>query len=254
MTTTPHYKPGDVANGHVLTQDGQWVPLAGSAPQPPNPYEASPRDPRPEPKNGLAVAALIIGVVGLVLGLIPLTGWLAIMAGFTAVVLGFVAWQRKRKGRATAGKTALSGVVSGALAIVMGVVGMVMFFNVVDDVSDDLDDITDEPEVVTVTEGEAFTYDGFQADAGWKIQEDEFGTPTITSFRVTNVDHEDALEGDDAEAPMFTIRLYRGDENVGEITATGNEIAAGQSTKMESYSTTEGGWTGFDTIKVDEMF
>ena len=24
----PQYKPGDVANGHVLTQDGQWVPLS----------------------------------------------------------------------------------------------------------------------------------------------------------------------------------------------------------------------------------
>jgi hypothetical protein len=28
--TTPQYKPGDVSNGHVLTESGQWVPIGGA--------------------------------------------------------------------------------------------------------------------------------------------------------------------------------------------------------------------------------
>src|SRR4051794_32735975 len=87
----------------------------------------------PEPKNGLAIVAVILGFFGLVLSLIPLTGWLAIMAGFAATVLGLVAWRRKRKGRATAGKTAIVGTIAGVLAMIMGVIGMVMLFNSVDD-------------------------------------------------------------------------------------------------------------------------
>jgi hypothetical protein len=29
--TTPQYKPGDLANGHVLTESGQWVPVGAPA-------------------------------------------------------------------------------------------------------------------------------------------------------------------------------------------------------------------------------
>ena len=31
-TTTTTYKPGDIANGHVLSNDGQWLPVGGPTP------------------------------------------------------------------------------------------------------------------------------------------------------------------------------------------------------------------------------
>ncbi|KRF47037.1 DUF4352 domain-containing protein [Terrabacter sp. Soil810] len=56
MSSNAEYKPGDVANGHLLTQDGQWVPLP--APQPIIP-------PALEKKKGMGKGAKItIGVVG----------------------------------------------------------------------------------------------------------------------------------------------------------------------------------------------
>ena len=33
MTENPSYKPGDVVNGHVLTESGQWVPTTPRAPE-----------------------------------------------------------------------------------------------------------------------------------------------------------------------------------------------------------------------------
>lgn len=62
--TTTHYQPGDQANGHVLTNDGVWVPLHQGAPA-------------PEPKNaskktwikvvGAGVASLLL--LGIVSGM-----------------------------------------------------------------------------------------------------------------------------------------------------------------------------------------
>ncbi len=55
MSTSTEHKPGDVANGHVLTQDGQWLPLPTPQPIPPV----------LEKKKGMGKGAKItIGVVG----------------------------------------------------------------------------------------------------------------------------------------------------------------------------------------------
>ena len=60
MSSNTEFKPGDVANGHVLTQDGQWLPLPApqAVPQPISP-------PAIEKKQGMGKGAKItIGVVG----------------------------------------------------------------------------------------------------------------------------------------------------------------------------------------------
>ena len=40
--TTPTYKPGDVANGHVLTESGQWLPVGSPIPTGPGPKAKKP--------------------------------------------------------------------------------------------------------------------------------------------------------------------------------------------------------------------
>lgn len=209
----------------------------------------------PEPKNGLAIVAVILGFVGLIFSLIPLTGWLAIMVGFTATVLGLVAWRRKRKGRATAGKTAIAGTVAGVLAMVMGVVGMVILFNAVDDAVNEFDSslaqeaVNDKP--VVVTEGAAFEHDGYKVAAGWDVAPEQFGGMTITGLKVTNVDH--ATNAGDT--PMFTFSLWKGHQNLAEIEASGNTLNKGESTKMDAFSTSNlNKVPAFDTIKVKDMW
>ena len=44
MTDTSHsFKPGDVANGHFLTDSGQWLPVGGGG--------GAPTGPGPKPKK-----------------------------------------------------------------------------------------------------------------------------------------------------------------------------------------------------------
>lgn len=67
------YKPGDVVNGHVLTSDNQWVPLATWSTGPPIAPPVTPPSTPPRSRGGLLMAALALGafmVFGLVVALV----------------------------------------------------------------------------------------------------------------------------------------------------------------------------------------
>jgi len=209
----------------------------------------------PEPKNGLAIFALIVAVVGLGFSLIPFTFFVALGAGFLALLLGFVAWRRTRKGRATNVKTAITAMVAGFLAVVMGIVGAVTLFNAVDDAVNDIDKSlaaeakNDKP--VAVQEGAAFTHDGYKVAAGWSIASQQYSGLTIKHLKVTNVDH----GTDTGDIPMLTFSLWKGSENLAQIEASGNELAKGETTKMDAYSDSNlQRVPAFSTIKVADAF
>jgi hypothetical protein len=68
---TPQYKPGDVANGHVLTEGGQWVPI-GAAPAAPAATAVAPQAPAPAPapvkkKHTVRNVLLSLMLVGILL-------------------------------------------------------------------------------------------------------------------------------------------------------------------------------------------
>jgi len=69
------------------------------------------------PRNGLGIAALVVGVIGL-LGSISVVG--GVVLGIAAVIMGLVARGRARRGESTNGGVALGGVVVGVLAIIAG--------------------------------------------------------------------------------------------------------------------------------------
>jgi hypothetical protein len=84
-----------------------------SHPPPPNATSA----PAPSsPKNGLGAAALALAVVGLVCSLSVLGG---VLLGVVAIILGVTGRRRARLGEASNGEVATSGMVLGALAIVV---------------------------------------------------------------------------------------------------------------------------------------
>lgn len=246
MSTTPQqeYQPGDVADGHVLTQDGQWIPT-GAAPG--MPY-AVPPVPQQRPKNGLAIAALVLGIVGLVFCLIPILGFIAIPLGALALIFGIIGIVRKRKGTATAGGMAIAGTIAGLVALVVGIIGVA----IVSDAVNDVDEALDTAATTQTVEGEAFTHDGYTADKGWTITKDPMGDPTIKGLSVTNDSHEASFD-ETTDSPMFTITLMDGKKNVGEIECTGGEIGSGESTQMDCISMTSGNWQNYSTIKVDDM-
>jgi hypothetical protein len=85
--------------------------------------------------NGLAVAALVLGIIGVLSGLIPLFFLGAWACGALALIFGLTGRRRPaKKGMATAGS------ILGVAALVLGTIGVVIVVNAVDDVDDALTD------------------------------------------------------------------------------------------------------------------
>ncbi|MFF2951262.1 DUF4190 domain-containing protein [Kitasatospora sp. NPDC057965] len=107
------------APGGVPGQGGQgWSPAPPTPGAPywgPFPYPM----PAPPPRNGVGIAAMVIGVVGLVLSLAVLLFWLSWLPALLAVILGAVGLVQVRKGIATNRGMALAGVILGVLGLLV---------------------------------------------------------------------------------------------------------------------------------------
>ncbi|MFE7749843.1 DUF4190 domain-containing protein [Streptomyces sp. NPDC057428] len=107
-------------------------------PQPQQPY-APTQVPGTHPaRNGLGVAALVLGIIGTVSGLVPLLFWLAGILGVIALILGLAARGRAKRGEATNKGVATFGAVLGLVSLILSVVGAVLTFKAVDDVVKDI--------------------------------------------------------------------------------------------------------------------
>jgi len=94
--------------------------------------------PTPEPKNGFAITALVVGLVGIVFALIPLTGFIAAILGLIGLVFGLANIGRIRSGRSTAKVMTWFGSIISALVVAAGIWGMVIVLTAVDNLDDDL--------------------------------------------------------------------------------------------------------------------
>jgi hypothetical protein len=92
----------------------------------------------PAARNGLGLAAAIVAPIGILFGLVPLTGFIAVICALVAIPLALVARSRVRRGRATNGKTAMTGLLLGAGALALGVWGITIVFGAVDQLAEDL--------------------------------------------------------------------------------------------------------------------
>ncbi|WP_175407155.1 DUF4190 domain-containing protein [Streptomyces sp. TRM64462] len=84
-------------------------------------------------RNGLGIAALVLGIIGTVSGLIPLFFWLAGILGLIALILGLVGRGRAKRGEATNKGVALTGTLLGLAALILSVVGAVITYKAVDE-------------------------------------------------------------------------------------------------------------------------
>lgn len=70
--------------------------------------------------NGIAVAALVVGILSLLVSFIPLVGLIGVVGGIVAVILGIIARGKVKQGAGGSGM-AIGGIVTGAIAIVIAV-------------------------------------------------------------------------------------------------------------------------------------
>jgi hypothetical protein len=136
------YKPGDVANGHVLTADARWVPI-GAAPLTPTTEPAWPAHPSAQQPWGPApqqvmyvhadssnntslapVTSLISGLVGLFFSWIPFIGIIGWILGPIALVFGILGL---RRGKAEHKIMSWIGIICGAITLVICMVYVAIF-------------------------------------------------------------------------------------------------------------------------------
>ncbi|WP_298992671.1 DUF4190 domain-containing protein [uncultured Pseudokineococcus sp.] len=85
-------------------------------------------EPHHEPRNGLGVAALVVGIVALLsvcVGIF-LAGIPAVIIGVVGIVLGVGARRRVKRGEATNGGVATTGLVLSIVSLVLGVISVIL--------------------------------------------------------------------------------------------------------------------------------
>lgn len=103
---------------------------------------APPGDGPPVPRNGLGTAALVLGIVGLAFTLVVFFfPFIGLVLGIAAVVLGVRGRGRARRQEATNGGAALAGIITGAIAVVLS--GVIIVIGVLVLQSDEFENLSD---------------------------------------------------------------------------------------------------------------
>ncbi|MFX1782891.1 CagY family CD-EC repeat-containing protein [Prescottella equi] len=82
--------------------------------------------------------------MGLLFCLVPLTGFIGLILGVIGLALGLAGLSRVRKAQASNKGVTISGIVLSALAVVGGIAGIVIVFTAVDQLGDDLNQISND--------------------------------------------------------------------------------------------------------------
>lgn len=147
-----------------------------SQPAPPPPPPPQPRLVRPG--NGLAVAALVLGIVSLVIAVVPLVNLIAVVAALVGLGLGIAGI---RRGRAVGRGTAMAGWGVGLSGVAL-VVSVTITFLALRYLGDLLDFV--DPPAPSVAIGEEFhTDDGDLVVTVTSVRCDATGKPTTCRFR-----------------------------------------------------------------------
>ena len=118
MTDTPSDQP------QYPTQPGQPPGQYPTQPgQPPGQYPGQPAGqyPAARRRNGMGTAALVLGVVAVVLVLLLLFSPIGAFLGLLAVLFGILGIMRANRGEADNRGQAVAGLVTGAIALLVGV-------------------------------------------------------------------------------------------------------------------------------------
>jgi uncharacterized membrane protein len=103
-------------------QQQPWGGAAGAAstwPQQQSTWGPSGGQP---PSNGMAIGALVTGILSL--PLVFLFG-LGVLLGIVAVILGVIAVRRANRGEGSGRGMAIGGIVTGAISVVLGILGLI---------------------------------------------------------------------------------------------------------------------------------
>lgn len=173
--TTPVPPDGTTPTGPQPQDHDPWAPptQTGDLPRLPSQPGDVPRPPylmqTAQPRNGMGITALVLGLVGVVLGLFIILFWMSWLPALLAVIFGAVGLSHARKGRATNKAMAISGLVLGAVGLLIAAGSaaftVVAVKHVVDDARAKAEEATEAKESAAAAEkarhlsfGEPYTF------------------------------------------------------------------------------------------------
>ena len=131
---------GDVADAGARAVDPVPAIASAGTPFPPAPGAGWSTAVPPRGKaSGLAVAGMVLGIVGVVTGLAVVVFYAAAVCGVLALVFGLVARKRSRRAGLRTDGVTTTALVLGPIALVLSVIGGIVFFAVFADLIDDLE-------------------------------------------------------------------------------------------------------------------
>ena len=133
------YFNGVTWTGDVADDGTRSVDVASSSVWSTTTTAASPAAVVEQPGSALAMAGMILGIVGVVTGALMVVFYVAFICGVLALVFGLVVASRSRRAGLPVDGRARTAIVLGPIALVLSVVGAIVFFTVVRDVIDDLE-------------------------------------------------------------------------------------------------------------------
>ena len=210
------------------------------------------------PGNGLATAALVLGIIGTVLAFIPLIGGFGAFLGGVGIALAIAGLVVARKRGVGKGKS-IAGLVLGLASVVIFFAVTAATVAAVDGAVKEIDkeikkseksgfsEGADKPK--PIEEGAAFSHDGYDVPAGWKVTNDSMlDTVGIEGMAVTNADH------GTVDTPMFTVQFVGKGENIlATVDCMGTELQPGQSSKLDCTSM-DSFPAGYQEIRLGDMF
>ncbi|MFF9482979.1 DUF4352 domain-containing protein [Streptomyces sp. NPDC014733] len=136
----PDGRPGEVPDGGPEGAGRDpWAPpppgaelAAGAEPAGQVPYPVAAPWGAPQPRNGMGISALVLGVTGVVLALFVVLFWLAWLPALLALIFGGIGVSQARKGVATNRGMALAGVFLGIVGLLIAAASLVFTVVVVD--------------------------------------------------------------------------------------------------------------------------
>jgi hypothetical protein len=243
MTDTPSPPPAgwypdpSGAQGQRYWDGTAWTePPPATAQQQPSP-EGFARG--AQQRNGLGIAALILGIIGALSGLIPILFWLGGILGVIGLILGFVGRGRAKRGEATNGTMALWGIITSAVALVLSIVGLVIVIGAFEELEEDLSDIGTTAAVTPDAsappaadeEAEEPASDVAQIGSAGVTYEDglQVAVPSIERFEPTEF-----AAGHTAGnvALMVTVTVTNGTAAPADMTLTTVNLASGESGRI----------------------
>ncbi|WP_245769294.1 DUF4190 domain-containing protein [Streptomyces indicus] len=152
----------------------------------------------PQPKNGLGVAGLVVGILGVVMFW---TIWIGVILGVLGLIFGLIGRSRAKRGEATNGGMALAGAILGGLAVVASVVWLIVAVVIVKDAVDEVNEELDKAKKDTATTAPADPGED-SADSG-SGSEDAAGADDPAAFG-DSYEYEDGVTVTVSEPKAYT--------------------------------------------------